>query len=166
MPTFAVRINAFNVLPLGYSRVDLLMGANLLRDSKIVMESRSPRFYEVVQEGRGADYDAVTTWLRRNAEPQAVVPGYEYTTLHCFTGLHTLPTPLKWHRVDLAELRRLLKEGRAQYVVADERKGPSAALMARMRTETPEALTRVVRSGQVTLLRVDRAGIPAAAGAG
>jgi hypothetical protein len=132
----------------------LLVGTNVARDGKVILEARSTDFYAAVESGRGRDYAVVTDWLREHADRGAAVFCYEATTVHYFTGLRTHALPKDTSDVGLPLLRRAFVRDGAQYVITDARKEGSSAVIYRLREEAPKALTPVMTSGRVELLRV------------
>lgn len=137
---------------LGWACLGILLAVNVARIGKLIAENRAPSFYAKWDEGRGADYAAVTDWLRQHAPPGSGVFGYEGTTLHYFTGLPSFSPPRGAEGVRPNWLLRQLREQRIRYIVQDERKAQSTGAVGWLRDGFPEAFQVVFETGKVDVL--------------
>ena len=148
----------------GYVLCAMLLTINFIRIGKIVYKNRHPDFYEVVDHGRVAAYRPVLRWLRQNAERDDVIIGYEFSTLYYFTRLHGAPLPRYARNVESGWLRRQVIETDADYLVRDAILGSTLPIIDEFRSRHPEALDKIMASGQVTLFRINRDRLRAGSG--
>ncbi len=139
---------------LGWVLMSLLLAVNLVRIGKVVAQQRSPRFYDIVEQGAVEDYGRLSEWLRRHAEPDATVLCYEHRVVHYFSRLHTYPLPRDTTEHRLRWLSALGKSGEVDYVIWDARHERGNSVIDRMRQQRPDTLRPVLVVGQVQLLRL------------
>jgi hypothetical protein len=81
------------VARLGAVLLLLAVAVNVVRIGKVIYEQRSPRFYEVTEEGRLPDYFALCLWLKENVPAEDVVLAYEYRLIHYLSRVRAAPLP-------------------------------------------------------------------------
>ena len=97
--------------------------ANGLHMAQIVVENRSPRFYETVRDGRWSRWLKACDWLKAHA-PGERVASYEYRLVHWLAGNPVMDLPRFMDRSQEDWLRRRFVEQRVTLVALDDRKAP------------------------------------------
>jgi len=132
----------------------LIVGTNLGRIARIVVECRSPRFYEIIEDGRLADYAAVTDWLRTQTHDSHSVMCVENSTVHYFSRWRTVITPLETRKDATQVLLNRIARNRVRYILLDDDKKEGTPLVERLRAERPDCLRTVMKCGRVEVIEV------------
>jgi len=132
----------------------VLAGTNVGRVIRIVAECRSPRFYETVEDGRCADYAAVTDWLRPQPRESRTVMCTETSTVHYFSRWRTVPLPRAAALPTCDALAERVKRSNVRYVVLDERKNDLLPLLERLRKGRGELVRSVMKHGRVEVIEI------------
>ena len=135
--------------------VALLCGVNLARIGEIILEYRSPRFYDVIDGGRPAEYATLTDWLRETAKPGEAVLCYEHSTVRYFTRLRAVRLPTDTRRMKPARFVKAAKRENIRYVIRDPRKDRSVWVIDRLKDDFDRGVRVAFRINDTEILEVD-----------
>jgi len=147
-------ISPRRALQVGTVLLALALAVNLLRIADVIRQARSPRFYEVTEDGRLPDYFELVEWLRDNAGRADCVLAYEKYMLHYFSRVPTTRGHIATRFFRLRrEIDDLKKQG-VTYVVRDRDKEEVAARIDQLLEARPRAFEQVRTFGMLDLFRV------------
>jgi len=142
-------------LKVGYVLMGLALATNLVRISKVVYESRSPNFYQVIEGGRLVHYFDLTGWLRENTNRQDVVFAREHRLVHYFSRARTAPLKYLLRKRARTMLASVSPATGVYYIVRDPQKdGSEVSAMDELMRSCPRAFERVRSFGNLELIRV------------
>lgn len=128
--------------------------ANLLRTADLIVENRSPRFYETLEGGRWIPYFEVARWLEENTDSEAGVLTYESNFIHLLTRRPVVAMAPATMPKKLNELRRALYSNKVRHAIADKRKPYRTAVIEELAQEQPGAVETVLEKESLTLLKI------------
>ena len=149
-------ISPRRALQAGTVLLALALAVNLLRIANVIREARSPRFYEVTEDGRLPDYFELADWLERNADRDDCVLAYEYYMLHYFSRVPATRGTIASRFFRVRREFDVLKWQGVTYMVRDRNREEPTAKMDLLLQARPQAFELVRTFGALELFRVHR----------
>ena len=128
--------------------------ANLYEVTSVILEARSPRFYQEYKDGALLHHRALAAWLESNAAPASTVLAHRHRLLHYLTGLETWRASRRYIRRLAPDPASALVKAKVGYVVINSDEPDHQPDIKRLILRRPGLFERIGKFGSLDLYGV------------